>query len=267
MDCARINAWLDQGRVRPGPGSDAAVEQHLRQCERCRNLVQALEAEESTAAPSAETLSRIQAALAAGLAPVRPLARPGALALGLAIVFVALSGSLVLATGGVRSYGVMTSLQLASLSGLALGGACLLVFSLASQIIPGSRVRFPAAPLVVLFVAATGVGAALLFRWESRENFFPLGIRCLVAGSVVAALVAVFSWLVVRRGVVGSKPLFGATLGVFVGLAGLFYLHLHCFWISAWHIFFWHTSVPALWALAGLLAGILVQRRASSRAG
>src|SRR6266403_2466841 len=72
MNCDDINQALTEGSM--GSPLLPEVEEHLRNCARCRELVEALSVAVPEASPSPATLRQIERDIVADLRPVRPIA-------------------------------------------------------------------------------------------------------------------------------------------------------------------------------------------------
>jgi hypothetical protein len=255
MNCHDVDRALSQGSPLPLP-----AEEHAGTCNRCQQLLSALNSSLPVDPLSPEALRKIAESLAENLRPVRPLAPAryfvGAF-VGIFVSIVALSGYRL----GAFAIAVMTPLQTtAILSTLAIG-TCLLIYSLVNQMVPGSRHRIPPALLAVGITILVAIVMAVLFQVRQEENFWRNAWVCLRAGTLVGALAAVPFWLVLRRGAILSPRMTGAAAGLLAGLAGLSMLEMHCPNLDAWHILLSHLGVAILCALAGLAIGLTAEIR------
>ena len=255
MNCHDVDRALSQGSPLP-----LQAEEHAGTCNRCQQLLSALNSAVPVDPLSPAALRKIAASLAYNLRPVRPLALAryfvGAF-VGIFVSIVALSVYRL----GAFAIAVMTPLQTtAILSTLAIGTG-LLVYSLVNQMVPGSRHRIPPALLAVGITILVAMVMAVLFQVQQEGNFWGNALFCIQAGTLVGALAALPFWLVLRRGATLSPRMTGAAAGLLAGLAGTSVLEIHCPNLDAWHILLSHLGVAILCALAGIATGLTVEIR------
>jgi hypothetical protein len=255
MNCHDVDQALSQGSPLP-----LQAEEHAGTCNRCQQLLSALNSSVPVDPLSPAALRKIAESLADNLRPVRPLAPAryfvGAF-VGIFVFIVALSVYRL----GAFAIAVMTPLQTtAILSTLAICTG-LLVYSLVNQMVPGSRHRISPALLAVGITILVAMVMAVLFQVQQEENFWGNAWACIRAGTLVGALAAVPFWLVLRRGAILSPRMTGAAAGLLAGLAGTSMLEIHCPILDAWHILLSHLGVAILCALAGLAMGLTAEIR------
>jgi hypothetical protein len=197
-------------------------------------------------------LRRISASMASSLQPVRPIAPSWLLALGLVLVSLAmaiLSASL-LGMHGLRKLGTVQIGSIFTVLGIL---ALLVSITSVSAMTPGSKHWVSSFTLLAIGLAAWLAADALLFRDYQMGRFVPEGVRCLLAGLIVAAPTGVLCWLILRRGFAVNPASAGLAAGTLAGLAGLVMLELHCAIVLAPHIMTWHTAVVPISALVGMV--------------
>lgn len=255
MNCNDVDRALSQGSPLP-----LQAEEHARACNRCRQLLTALNSPVSVEPLSPAALRRIADSLADNLRPVRPLAPARYFAGAFAAIFVSIVALSVYRLGAF-AIAVMTPLQTtAILSTLAIGTG-LLVYSLVNQMVPGSRHRIPPALLTAGITVFVAMAMAVLFQAQQEENFWGNAWVCIRAGTLVGALAAMPFWLVLRRGAILSPRMTGSAAGLLAGLAGTGMLEMHCPILDARHILLSHLGVAILCALAGLAIGLTADIR------
>jgi len=255
MNCHDVDRALSQGSPLP-----LQAEEHAGTCNRCQQLLSALNSSVPVDPLSPAALRKIAESLADDLRPVRPLA-PARYFVGAFVgIFVSILALSVYRLGAF-AIAVMTPLQTtAILSTLAIGTG-LLVYSLVNQMVPGSRHRIPPALLAVGITILVAMVMAVLFQVQQEGNFWGNALFCIQAGTLVGALAALPFWLVLRRGAILSPRMTGAAAGLLAGLAGTSVLEIHCPNLDAWHILLSHLGVAILCALAGLATGLTVEIR------
>lgn len=255
MNCHDVDRALSQGLPLP-----LQAEEHAGTCNRCQQLLRALNSPVPVDPLSPAALRKIAESLADNLRPVRPLA-PARYFVGAFVgIFVSIVALSVYRLGAF-AIAVMTPLQTtAILSTLAIGTG-LLVYSLVNQMVPGSRHRIPPALLAVGITILVAMVMAVLFQVQQEGNFWGNALFCIQAGTLVGALAALPFWLVLRRGAILSPRMTGAAAGLLAGLAGTSVLEMHCPNLDAWHILLSHLGVAILCALAGLATGLTVEIR------
>jgi len=255
MNCHDVDRTLSQGLPLP-----LQAEEHAGTCNRCQQLLSALNSPVPVDPLSPAALRKIAESLADNLRPVRPLA-PARYFVGAFVgIFVSIVALSVYRLGAF-AIAVMTPLQTtAILSTLAIGTG-LLVYSLVNQMVPGSRHRIPPALLAVGITILVAMVMAVLFQVQQEGNFWGNALFCIQAGTLVGALAALPFWLVLRRGATLSPRMTGAAAGLLAGLAGTSVLEIHCPNLDAWHILLSHLGVAILCALAGIATGLTVEIR------
>ena len=255
MNCHDVDRTLSQGLPLP-----LQAEEHAGTCNRCQQLLSALNSPVPVDPLSPAALRKIAESLADNLRPVRPLA-PARYFVGAFVgIFVSIVALSVYRLGAF-AIAVMTPLQTtAILSTLAIGTG-LLVYSLVNQMVPGSRHRFPPALLAIGITISVAVVMAVLFQVQQEKNFWGNAWVCIQAGTLVGALAAVPFWLVLRRGAILSPRMTGAAAGLLAGLAGTSMLEIHCPNLDIWHILLSHLGAAILCALAGLATGLTAETR------
>jgi hypothetical protein len=230
MNCHDVDRALSQGSPLP-----LQAEEHAGTCNRCQQLLSALNSSVPVDSLSPAVLRKIAESLADKLRPVRPLA-PARYFVGAFVgIFVSIVALSVYRLGAF-AIAVMTPLQTtAILSTLAIGTG-LLVYSLVNQMVPGSRHRIPPALLAVGITILVAMVMGVLFQVRREENFWGNAWVCIRAGTLVGVLAAVPFWLVLRRGAILSPRMTGVAAGLLAGLAGTSTLEMHCPNLDAWHI-------------------------------
>ena len=255
MNCHDVDRALSQGSPLP-----LRAEEHAGTCDRCQQLLAALNQSVPLDPLSSAALRKIAEGLADNLHPVRPMA-PARYFVGAFVgIFVSIVALSVYHLGAF-AIAVMTPLQTATiLSTLAIGTG-LLVYSLVNQMVPGSRHRIPPALLAVGITILVAMVMAVLFQVQQEENFWGNAWVCIRAGTLVGAITAAPFWLVLRRGAILSPRMTGAAAGLLAGLAGTSMLEMHCPNLDAWHILLSHLGVAILCAVAGLAIGLTAEIR------
>ena len=247
-NCGTIDSELDQGARTPSAG---ALE-HIRSCDRCRQLYQVIAEEpplgESIPAVSAE----IRREILGSLRPVSVQSSPAVLTL----YFLGLFLTIALAALGMLGAAGVSAM---SLSGLVAIGAVLvlgavgLALSLAWQMSPGSMHQFNAWVAIVAVCAGFLTGAAALFPWIASDDFWTRGWECLRAGVLMAIPSAVAFGLLARRGYARLTGMLGATLGAIAGLLGASVLQVACSRQEAGHLLAWHGAVLVVPVVMGIV--------------
>jgi hypothetical protein len=253
MNCHDLERALSEESQLPPQAQD-----HVRSCNRCQELVRALNMSVPVDAPSPATLRQIAEGLATNLRPVRPVA-PGRYFFGAFVGFFVSIVALGVYRMGAFAIAVMTPLQTAAiLSALAISTG-LLAYSLVHQMVPGSRHRIPPRLLPVGITLSLTIVIAVLFQFQHERNFWGNAWACIRAGTSIGALAAVPFWLMLRRGAILSPIMSGAATGLLAGLVGTSVLEIHCPNLDALHILVSHLGVAMLCALAGLLIGLAAE--------
>jgi hypothetical protein len=258
MNCREVDRALIELEASPAMPFPPEAQEHVRSCNRCQRLAEALNISIDAGSPSPATLRKIERAMAADFRPVRPLA-PAARR---SAVFGGIFGCSV-AFGvyrlGAFAIAVMSPLQAwAILSTLAISAA-LMAYSLAYQMVPGSRHRIPPRRLAGGILFSLAVAIVLLFQFQHEADFWTGNWACISAGTPFSVLAAIPLWLVLRRGAVLSPSMTGAATGLLAGLVGTSVLEIHCPNLDAGHILVAHLGVSFLCATAGFLIGLAVE--------
>jgi hypothetical protein len=254
MNCKDVARALSEESMSP------QAQDHVRTCNRCRELVSVLNRPVGADSPSPETLRHIADGMAADLRPVRPIAPAWYFLGAFAGIFVS-----IVALGVYRmeafAIAVMTPLQTSAiLTALAISTG-LLVYSLVQQMVPGSRHRIPPKLLPVAIAIALTIAMAVLFQFQHERNFWASAWACIRAGTPYGVVAAVPFWLMLRRGAILSPGMTGAATGLLAGLVGTSVLEIHCPNLDAWHILVSHLGVAILCALAGLIIGLAAENK------
>jgi hypothetical protein len=261
MNCKEINRVLTEGSMASPPQPE--VENHLRTCANCRELVRAVTGPPAepiaVQRPSAVSLRRIEEAIRADLRPVRPIAAKGWLFVTLILVFLAMV-AVEVSRLGAFALRVMTPLQTSVILGALAVSTGLVAFSLVNQIVPGSRHRISPTLLPLGIIIALMIAALALFHVRPQQHFWERSWGCIRTGMPIAALTAIPCWLILRCGAMLYPPIAGAATGLLAGLAGATALQIHCPNLDVWHIVVGHVGVAAIGALTGLLIGTAAER-------
>jgi hypothetical protein len=254
MDCRDVDrALIESERPVTAPLS-AQAQEHLVSCERCQQLVRALEASDGAEGPSPVLLHQLERSLTEDLRPVRPLAPQRYYLAAFAAIYVLIVAFGVYRMGAI-AISVMSTLQaIATLCALA-ASAGVLTYSLVQQMVPGSRHRIPphyipAAVMISLVSVMAGI-----FPFQHEQSFWRQGWSCLRAGVPFGLLAALPFWLLLRRGAILTPRIAGPAAGLLAGLVGTSALEIHCPILDAWHILTWHLGVALLGAVVGFAAG------------
>jgi hypothetical protein len=259
VNCHDVERALSEESQLPPQAQD-----HVRSCNRCQELVRALNIPAPVDAPSPAALRQIVEGLGTNLSPVRPVA-PARYFFGAFIGFFVSIVALGVYRMGAFAIAVMTPVQTAAiLSALAISTG-LLAYSLVHQMVPGSRHAIPPRLLPVAITLSLAILIAVLFQFQHEQNFWGNACACIRAGASIGALATVPFWLMLRRGAVLSPILSGAATGLLAGLVGASVLEIHCPNLNAWHILVSHLGVAMLCALAGLLIGLAVEVKGYGR--
>lgn len=217
-----------------------------------------------TVAP--ETLQRVADSIMPSLRPVRPLPPTWVMTAGIVLVCagVSLAGA---ARAGFFGFAKMNLLERLLIFPALLLLACLAASEFVHAMIPGSLRRISPGVLLGFGSAALLAVFAFLFRDYQTDNFFSIGIVCLLTGFLHAIPATLLAWLLLRRGFAVNAVSAGLVAGVLGGLAGVGVLELHCPNFQAAHILVWHTAVVPLSGAAGALVAWALRFRAGSGAG
>jgi hypothetical protein len=253
MNCNDVEKALSEDSQLP-----LEAQEHVRSCNRCQELITALDAPVAMDPPSPATLRQIADKMATNLRPVRPMA-PARYFFGALVSIFVFIVALGVYRMGAFAIAVMTPLQTAAiLTALAISTGSL-AYSLVHQMVPGSRHRIPPTLLPVAVMISLAISIAVLFQFQQERNFWGNAWGCIRAGTPIGALAAVPFWMVLRRGAILSPGLTGAATGLFAGLVGTSVLEIHCPNLNGWHILVSHLGVAILCALAGLVIGLAAE--------
>jgi RNA polymerase sigma-70 factor (ECF subfamily) len=129
MNCRDVDRVLIESEKSVTASLPAQAQGHLMSCERCRQLVRALEASDGAEAPSPALLLQLERSLAEDLQPVRPLAPQRYFLAAFAAIYV-----LIVAFGvyrmGAFAFSVMSPLQAIVTLGALAASAGVLTYSL-----------------------------------------------------------------------------------------------------------------------------------------
>jgi hypothetical protein len=255
MTCRDMDGVMD-ARAAGGALPPEAAE-HVAGCDRCRRLLHALDAGPGIPPPAPERMRRIQATLAAGLRPVKPLPSTAAVLSALAISFLIVStaGALQLHAYGWHVLGLAQKLVVFACLSL---GAVVLALSAIGQMRPGSKFAVSPGWLPVGALLLLAAAMAAVFEARPETAFAAHGVRCLRAGLIYTAPGALLSWFWLRRGAALDARLMGATAGAFAALMGIAVLEIHCPNLNLNHILVWHLGVLVVAAVAGAAIGSVV---------
>jgi len=258
MNCDDVTRALGEGSP-----SRLEVQDHVRSCHRCLELVNALNAPVAVDSPSPATLRQITESIIADLRPVRPVA-PARYLLAAIVGIFAFIVSIAVYQLGPRAIAVMTPLQTVAILGALAISTGLLAYSLVHQMVPGSRHTIPPRLLPVGITFALTMAIVVLFQFQSERNFWGNAWGCIRAGAPIGVLSAMAFWLVLRRGAILSPGMTGAATGLLAGLVGTSVLEIHCPNLDAAHILVSHLGVAMLCALAGLVIGMATEAKRST---
>jgi hypothetical protein len=254
MNCRDVDRSLMEHDKSVAAQLRAQIQEHLLTCDRCRELVWALNPSVDDDAPTPEILRQLEETLNTELRPVRPLAPARYFFAAFAAIFVLIVGAGVYRLGAF-AISVMSPVQTVATLGALAASAGLLAYSLVQQMGPGSQHRIPPKLLPVAVVGLLAIMMAVLFQFQHERDFWGSGWACLRAGTPLGLLAAVPFWLLLRQGAVLSPRVTGAAAGLLAGLVGTTALEIHCPILDASHILTWHLSVAILCAVIGLAAG------------
>ncbi len=199
-----------------------------------------------------EMLHRIAGSIKPSLRPVRPLPPTWVMTSGLVLVCaaVSLAGA---ARAGFFGFGKMDILERLLIFPLLVLLAWVAGSEFVRAMIPGSLRRISSGALLALGSAVLFIDFAFLFRDYRTDDFFSIGIVCLLTGFIHAIPAALLGWLLLRRGFAVNSVSAGLAAGTLGGLAGVGVLELHCPNFQAAHVLVWHVAVVPLSGAAGAL--------------
>jgi hypothetical protein len=234
---------------------NAAAREHVSSCPQCRALLDATAFPAEAAALRGDAVDRFTRSLITDLRPVRPI-RPawyGMAFLALAIVAV-IAGVLLL---GSRGWRLATPLQeWWIIPALALMAGAVPV-ALARLMVPGSLMRVRLRHLVAVMVCWFGLAAPIVYPVHMYPAFARSAIACLLIGLSFAAVVAVASWIALRRGFVTSPRLAAVAAGALGGTSSLALQVIYCPHLDTGHFAIAHFGS---FFLAVVLGGMVLYR-------
>jgi hypothetical protein len=192
-----------------------------------------------------EIRSNVQAMLTSSLTPVKPVPSQSRLVSVFLAVFTVCAVGLI-AIMNKAGFHLMTRVQIASMAAILAGGGILFSFTLAWQIVPGSRWRLPFSLVLTLSGLATLAGIALLFPWRASSAFVSEGWQCAALELIIAIPSTVVYWLLARRGALFASPGLGATLTGLAVFLALIPLQFQCMFQQAPHLLVWHGGTAVL---------------------
>jgi hypothetical protein len=210
--------------------------------------------------PDAERLAQIQSQVTADLKPVRPLPADRVLVAGLTILLLlfAVLGSFVVGHDGFLALSQAQKFVYYGAIVLGILGWSRLAVR---EAIPGS----PRTPRPYRSLIAYGVVLALivtaLFRDFDMEDFVLEGYKCLIIGTVSAAVAGLLLWKPLQRVFFVFPRRGGALTGALCGLAGAAILALFCPLLNTPHIIVWHFAPIVIAAAAGAAIASLARNR------
>jgi hypothetical protein len=259
MNCADIDRALALQNILPPGALPVEAGEHVRNCPRCRALLQVLSAPSPYGELRPELARAIEERIARNLAAVRPLRPAAYYAAGFALVFLApiAAGIGILSASGIAGMG--PSMITVVFGGLAVCGG-LLAISLAAEMAPGSPRPLSAAALTGGILLALAANIWALFPYHPETTFWVNGGKCLRVGIAFAIPAAALAWGLLRRGAVLSPAASGAAAGLLGGLAGTVVLEIHCPDGNVAHILLAHWGTALACATAGLLTGAVIEK-------
>ena len=247
-NCRTIDSELDRGARTPS----ASAMEHIRSCDRCRQLYGWI-AEEPPLGESIPVVSaEIRQEILGSLRPVSVQSSPAVLALYFlgAFLTIALAALGMLGAAGVKA---MSLSGLLAIGAVLAFGAVAFAFLLAWQMSPGSMHRFHVRVAIVAVCAGFLTVAAALFPWIASDDFWTRGWECLRAGLLMAIPAAVVFGLLARCGYAPLTGMLGATLGAIAGLLGASVLQVACSRQEAAHLLVWHGAVLVVPVVMGIV--------------
>jgi hypothetical protein len=227
---------------------------HIAGCEGCHRLLAVMRQSDAPEPPSPDRVRQIQAQLRANLKPVKPIPPARVLVLGFLLIAAAAVtvGAAHLGTAGWEALGPLRRTTVFAVLAAGLG---LLSALLAREIVPGSRMLLDSRVTVTgVFAILAGIFAAL-FDFHAEPTFVATGLVCLAIGIECALPVAVFSWLILRKGTVLYPTAAGALIGLLAGLSGLTLLEIFCPNPDKYHVLVWHIGAALVSTIGGATIG------------
>jgi hypothetical protein len=252
MNCEELRRRLSEAKP-----LTAAQQGHLETCAGCRAMLDALDRTRVELEP--QQLARIQARLAAGLKPVRPLPSDRVMivwSVCLALVLV-IAGSAVVGYAGLNA---LNAFQRAIYLPVLLLEMILLSSAVVHEIVPGSRRAVPSYVALALSLAGVALVAIGLFHKFTIHNFVAEGLTCFTIGSLSAFIAGLVAALLVRRGFLSAPVRAGAIAGALAGLVGVGILTVFCPLQNSAHVLVWHigpmVGAAAIGAILPLFHGM-----------
>ena len=252
MTCADVSRALIQEPLIAR--LSAQVQEHIAACDSCRELMRATNSPVSAEVPAPTTLRQIESAIAGDLRPVRPIS-VNSYWVALILIFVCVVALAVYRIGAF-ALAVMTPLQTATILGALAIAASLMSYSVVQQIIPGSRHRISPKLLPMCILILLAVVITILFHFQSEQHFWASAWSCIITGTSIGALTAVFFLFVLRCGAILSPRMTGVAIGLLAGLVGTTTLEIHCPNLEAGHILVSHVGVALIGVLIGYASGL-----------
>lgn len=214
-----------------------------------------------------ELLKRLRSEIGPELAPVRPFSPPGARALWLMVVWLALGAGVFMLLGPRQDIGVLGAWRSIGLSLVELVACFMLAvvaFRLAVPAMAGSTRG-------ALAWVAVALGLHLVISWVTldRSAMSPPhgqewrdGLTCLASIAALGAAPLVMGAALLARGLLRHYLVPFLLTGFASGLAGEAIWRLHCPY-SAWdHVLLFHSGALLLFLLLGSVAAWVVRRGA-----
>ena len=235
-----------------------AANEHIEGCDGCRSLVDVLAQPSDPVRP--QLVSEISARLNQQLQPVTPLPSDPVLVLFTFSIFVVFCLS-VGAAVRLFGYSAMTPEERLLYYGLiSVLGLCFAIAVVATSV-PASKTRIPPWMIEAGSAVLVALLVTVLFPSFHGYRFVSRGIPCLRLGCICAALFALLSTVLLRRGYVVAPRRTAILIGCFAGFSGVAVLALHCPLLDAAHILVWHLGAMAVSALAGAAIGFRLHTR------
>jgi hypothetical protein len=238
----------------------ASAREHLRNCERCRDIRMIWDAPLAAVDLPPDLQIRITNDLVSKLRPVRPAPGDGILMLslvGLALLAAA-AGVWRLGDAGWKALAPRQAAVVFS----CLGGALLLISHVATRrMIPGARQRISPAIAIVTVCAVLSAAVLLMFPYARDEEFVRRGLLCWARGMMFATAAAALFFPILRRSAWLTPLGLGAATGFLAGLSGVTVLEICCPNLDGAHVGVWHLGT----ALTSMLIAITAAAMAAHR--
>ena len=211
----------------------------------------------------AETRRKVQAMLASSLTPVKPIPSQSRLIFIFLAVFTASVVGLI-AILNKAGFHLMTGIQMGLMAAILVGGGILFSFTLAWQMVPGSKWRLPFSLVLILSGLVPIAGIALLFPWRASGAFVSEGWPCAALELAIAIPSATVYWLIARRGAFFVSPGLGASPTALAVFLALIPVQFQCMFQQAPHLLVWHGGAALLLIGLGTLIGELARHLRTS---